>query len=88
MANIYGIVNSRTQQIEYVGQTKGTIAARWNSHKSKARKLIGVPFDITMGINGIENYSIIRLEECFEKDLDRLESLYINLLKPLGNIKK
>jgi hypothetical protein len=87
MANIYGIVNRLTDTIEYVGQTKGTVAGRWNSHKSKAKHLRGVPFDIEMAVNGIDNYYPIRLVECYENQLDLLERVYIQLLQPKGNKK-
>ena len=87
MANIYGIVNRLTDTIEYVGQTKGTVASRWNSHKSKGKHSMGVPFDKEMVENGIENYYPIRLIECYESQLDLLERLYILILQPRGNKK-
>ena len=81
MAWIYGIVNNITNELEYVGQTKGTVTYRFSSHRKGK-----IPMDIHMREVGINNFSVVKLKECYEHELNALEKTYIKTLQPKYNV--
>lgn len=81
MAWIYGIVNRTTSELEYVGQTRGTVNARFSAHKHGK-----IPMDIHMREVGIKNFTVVKIKECYEHELNALEKTYIKTLQPKYNI--
>mgnify|MGYP002524235407 FL=1 len=81
MAWIYGIVNNINSELEYVGQTKGTVTYRFAAHKNGK-----IPMDKHMREVGVKNFSVVKLKECYEHELDALEKTYIQTLQPKYNI--
>lgn len=81
MAWIYGIVNNTTNELEYIGQTKGTVASRFASHKNGK-----IPMDIHMREVGVKNFTVVKLKECYEHELNALERTYIQTIQPKYNV--
>lgn len=81
MAWIYGIVNRTTSELEYVGQTRGTVNARFAAHKHGK-----IPMDIHMREVGVKNFTVVKIKECYEHELNALEKTYIKTLQPKYNI--
>ncbi len=81
MAWIYGIVNNITNELEYIGQTKGTVASRFASHRNGK-----IPMDIHMREVGVKNFTVVKLKECYEHELNALEKTYIQTIQPKYNV--
>lgn len=88
-AHIYKIINTKNDDI-YIGSTIQKIESRFKNHKSNAKcNKNGKLYDC-MRENGIENFSVILLEEfnfIIKKEIGIKEKDYFNKLKPsLNNI--
>ena len=79
MGFIYKITNKVNDKV-YIGQTKRTIKIRWKEHLKKAsipssQKL---PLYKAMNRYGKENFSIEKIEECEDSQLDEREIYWIS----------
>jgi len=86
MNAIYGLLDPRTQELRYVGQTRTSLTIRLSNHLSQARrsrknwreKWIGALLD--QGLSP----QIVLLEEVAREDLDQAERSWIALLREQG----
>jgi excinuclease UvrABC nuclease subunit len=81
MAWTYGIVNNIPHKLAYIGQTKGTLASRSASHRNRK-----IPMDIHMREVGVKNFTVVKLKECYEHELNALEKTYIQTIQPKYNV--
>ena len=72
---IYGVVDTKTNSVKYVGQSVD-IKRRWKDHRNYKGKnnILSKAFRK----NGLDRYKFIILEECSQKDLDDKEIYWIN----------
>lgn len=73
---IYKITNKVNNKV-YIGQTKTSIAKRWNAHKTRYNNNIRSGIYGAMHKYGIENFKIEKIIECPIEDLDKMEKYYI-----------
>lgn len=77
MGYIYKIINTQSDKI-YVGQTAGTLEKRFEEHKKQARLDNQNALYCAMRKYGINNFSIILIEECDNDLLNTREKYWIN----------
>ena len=76
MPCIYKITNTINGKV-YIGQTRRTLAVRWNQHKTCSRTY-GFPLYAAMRKYGVENFICECLQECTAEELDALEIYWMN----------
>ena len=77
MGLIYKIVNSVNTKV-YVGKTTDTFGTRWSQHKSRARHTYRNHYLYNaMRKHGIDNFSMVVLEEVPDENLDVREMAWI-----------
>lgn len=77
MGQIYGIKNTLTNQIVYVGQTIRNYKIRWSQHKQQSKDR-DYPLYNAFHKYGIENFLPFLIEECDNSLLDEKEQYWIN----------
>lgn len=81
MGNIYAIIDTRTNNPIYVGQTVKTIAERWKEHINDTKGNRGFAVHNAMRKYGIENFAIQSLETNIDNDsLNDREQYWIKAL--------
>lgn len=79
MGFIYKITNNINQK-SYIGKTERTIEVRYKEHL-RHKDYIDLPLYRAMRKYGTENFSVEKLEECNNADLDNREIYWINFYK-------
>lgn len=75
MAYIYKITNDINNKI-YIGQTTRSLSKRWSQHKHNSKEGQTHLYR-AMRKYGVEHFSIEKIVECPEDELDKLECFYI-----------
>lgn len=84
MGLIYKIVNDVNNKV-YIGQTASSLQIRYQQHLTEAKKNTQRKLYIAMNEIGIDHFSIQRIENCSEDELDAREKYWIHYYDSMTN---